>query len=506
MKTKSILFTTAILIFSLLFYKQTVGLNYLLFSILLITFSLVMHRKAWKSSQWVTIASGTLISGFFCFYNASAFAITMSIVSVLILGFVNRWKKISVLTALLAGIGSQIISVALIIKGRILRNKLRKLQEIKMMEKSGKWLPIVIVIAVVLIFASLYSSINPVFEKFTSDIFKYISPGWFFFCILGFILLYSFFYPTRIVRIFTSIENKNSKPILLENLNPENSFLGNKINISNEIFTAKMLFIILNCLLLFLNISDVNYLLLKGSLPYDITLSDYVHKGVGAVIVSIIFAISLIIFFFRGKLNFDSSSKTIKILTYIWIFQNIVLIGMTIYKNQLYIESYALTYKRIGVYFYLFFSLIGLALTAYKVFTRQSTWFLFRSNAFAFYVILILACTLNWNSIVTNYNLKHKNDKDIDYLLNLEYENLPLLWKIEAFNKSYYDYYEIKNETNQKIHNLPYPIINFLTDYENHDIQSYSVKKQEVYDFFMNEIKSGKVTEIQNNTENIQPN
>ncbi|MBK8808377.1 MAG: DUF4173 domain-containing protein [Bacteroidales bacterium] len=495
MKTKSILYAIAILLFSLLFYKQDVGLNYLLFAILLVAFSVVMHPNIWKTRQWLTVATGTIIAGFFCMYYASTLAIVMCIVSVLILGFVNRWKKISILTALIAGIASQLLAVILIFKGKLLSDKLRKTANKPIINKSGKWVSVFIVLIVIVVFMALYSSINPVFEKVTSGLFQSISWSWFFFCVLGFVLLYSFFYPTQLVRQFTKIENENSKSLNPENIGSENTFMGNVVPFSNEIFAAKLLFIILNGLLLLLNFTDIHYLLLKGTLPYEITLSQYVHKGVGAVIVSILFAIGLIIFFYRGKLNFDSASKMVKMLTYLWILQNIILIVMTMYKNHLYIDSYALTYKRIGVYFYLFFSIIGLVLTAYKVLTQQSTWFLFRSNAYAIYVVLILASAVNWNLVVSEHNLAHKKNQDYDYLIYLGYENYPLLWEKECLYVTSVAYPVDSNYVISDGKTLPSHITYFLSDYENHNIQSYCFKKQEVYDYFNNKIKAGEIND-----------
>lgn len=96
-------------------------------------------------------------------------------------------------------------------------------------------------------------------------------------------------------------------------------------------------------------------------------LSDAVHSGVYASIVSIILAVVIIAIFFRGSINFIRENGTLKTLTFIWIGLNSLLIASIFTKTYLYIDQYGLSMKRIGVVVYLTLCLIGLFTTFLKV-------------------------------------------------------------------------------------------------------------------------------------------
>jgi len=265
-------------------------------------------------------------------------------------------------------------------------------------------------------------------------------------------------------------------------------------NLESERSSALLLFVILNLLLLFLNITDIHYIFFKGELPKGITYSDYVHSGVEAVIMSIVFAILLIAYYFRGPINFDAKSKNIKALTYLWIVQNIVLIVMAAVKNQLYIDAYSLTYLRIGVYYYLAFSIIGLILTFYKIFFKKDTWFLFRSNSFVFYWVLILSCLFNWNIIVTHYNLKYSHEIDYSYLNSLGHQNYPILWESKFYDSINKEAYQLRLTGKYETYYLPETIGTFLEDCEKSEIIIWCATREKTYQYFEELAKSNKLT------------
>jgi hypothetical protein len=158
-----------------------------------------------------------------------------------------------------------------------------------------------------------------------------------------------------------------------------------------------------------------------------------VHQGTGTVIVSIVIAISIILFYFRGTLNFSEQSKTIKVLAYLWIAQNVFMLISTGFRNDLYIAEYGLTYKRIGVYIYLLLASIGLVTTFIKILKLKSNHFLFRSNGWLFYGVLIIACFVNWDVMITWYNIQLPKQIEKTYLVKLSDKTLPQLFALESY-------------------------------------------------------------------------
>ena len=178
---------------------------------------------------------------------------------------------------------------------------------------------------------------------------------------------------------------------------------------------------------------------------------------------------------------------------YAWIVQNIVLVVMAAFKNQVYIEAYSLTLKRIGVYYYLAFSILGLLLTLYKIYFRKDTWFLFRSNSFGIYIVLILSCAFNWNMIVTQYNLKNSKQIDAVYLKSLGYENYPLLWEGRFFETGGQQRFDLQLTGDIRHYDLPVEVGEFLKEYESAGMPSYCIFKDRTYQYYVQLAKSDKL-------------
>lgn len=506
MKTKNWLYLITVICFSILFYRQEAGINFVLFAGLLLLASGLLTKTLWKTKQWLIIAAGVFISSFFVMYYANGLTIVMSIISLLILLILQKSKSSSYLVALFSGILSIFGFLIFIILGNINARRLKQLQKNQQNNRVRRWQTVLIVAIVSFLFLSLYRSINPIFDSYFSVFFGNITWGWIFFTLFGTIILYPFFYPPRFLRKVLTPEYKYGAAITEASLrtNIQTNF-GLFSSFENERHSALLMFAVLNLLLLFLNITDIHYLFLEGQLPVGITYSDYVHSGVGAVILSIIMAIALITFYFRGHINFDAKSKPVKILTYSWIVQNITLVVMALFKNQLYIDAYSLTYKRIGVYYYLSLAILGLLLTLYKIIYRKDTWFLFRSNSFGIYVVLVLSCAFNWNTIVTRYNLKNSRQVDYPYLSNLGYQNYPLLWEDKFYDLHSKQEFELQLTGDKKNYYLPFKIGKFLQNYENTGVQSYCIARKKTYRYFLQQAKANQLVIIKDELKENDP-
>lgn len=494
MKTKNWFYLITLSIFTILFYRQDAGINFLLFASMLLIISGILNKTVWKTKQWLTIAAGTFISAFFVAWYSNSLTITMAIFSLIILGTIQNSKRTSYFIAFFTGIITIMCSVIFMILAKINANRLKQFRKTQPAGSAYKWWPLLIVTIISFIFILLYRDINPVFDVYFKTLFTDFDLDWLIFTLFGAFLLYTFIFPPRLVKKLLRLEREYGKTIVHDaSISKTQSDFSIFSSFEHERYSALLLFVVLNLLLLFLNVFDIQYLFLKGELPANITYAEYVHRGVEAVILSILLAIGVISYYFRGLINFDAKSKFIKILTYFWIVQNIILVIMTAFKNQIYIDAFSLTFKRIGVYYYLGFSILGLLLTLYKIYFRKDTWFLFRSNSFGIYTVLILSCAFNWNMIVTRYNLKNSQQVDAYYLKSLGYENFPLLWEGKFFEFGEQQGFELQLTGKIKHYDLPGEVGEFLKDYENTGIQSYCITKEKTYQYFAQLAKSNKL-------------
>ncbi|MGZ6539975.1 MAG: leucine-rich repeat domain-containing protein, partial [Bacteroidia bacterium] len=203
------------------------------------------------------------------------------------------------------------------------------------------------------------------------------------------------------------------------------------------------------------------------------------------------------------ELNFYKGNKALKLLAFLWILQNAFMIVSTAYRNNLYINEYSLTYKRIGVYIWLLLAMIGLMTTFLKIFKRKSNWFLFRSNGWLFYAVLVISSLINWDVILSDFNInraevKHK-PLDRSYLISLSEKNLPQLLTLsdkikDSVNTDDSDFsslefsrgYEsapLAIDTKPALHNKLY---RFLEEMQSQQWQSFCFEKKRVHhDIFM---------------------
>ncbi|MET3537639.1 DUF4153 domain-containing protein [Chryseobacterium limigenitum] len=164
----------------------------------------------------------------------------------------------------------------------------------------------------------------------------------------------------------------------------------------------------LNILLIFF-IATYNYEQFFESVKTPNQLSEETHERVNAVIVSIVMAILVIMFYFKSSFNFDPKAGLMKILAKIWILLNVILVFSAMMKNYEYIVSYGFTYKRLGVCGFLILSLIGLIMTFIKIQLKKRNAFLFNTMVGYMYGTILVCSYFNWGGFITSQNISRNN-------------------------------------------------------------------------------------------------
>jgi len=197
-------------------------------------------------------------------------------------------------------------------------------------------------------------------------------------------------------------------------------------------------FFCLNILLIFFIIT-YNYEQFYEVSKTPVQLSEETHERVNAVIMSIVMAVLVIMFYFKSSFNFDPKAQLMKILARIWIILNAVLVFSAALKNYEYIISYGFTYKRLGVLAFLLLAVIGLALTFIKIQKKKRNAFLFNTMTWYFYGTILACSYVNWGGMITSQNMKRK-----DFVVNYHLE------QINFSEKGLLKYAEEKNDPQLK--------------------------------------------------------
>lgn len=75
------------------------------------------------------------------------------------------------------------------------------------------------------------------------------------------------------------------------------------------------------------------------------------------------------------------------------------------FRNHLYITEALLSYKRIGVYYWLFFATLGLVITWFKIQKNKTTWYIIERFSNWIFIVLAFLSFPKWDSIISDYNL-----------------------------------------------------------------------------------------------------
>ncbi|MEI7979253.1 MAG: DUF4173 domain-containing protein [Bacteroidota bacterium] len=446
MKNGIFIFISSI-IYTYLLYNQGIGVNILLLNLVLIPTLFLSNRNYLKNKLSLLFAAGALISSVFSFVNGHAITVWANIFSLSFLSISINLKQQTIISSLVHILFSYMTSIAQIVK----RFKVKYFSENH--ENGTLRKRIVIYLSSILVFTLfviLYQASYITFSIFLSQFsLAFINARVLFFYSIGFILIYAFYRP-RILAVL-AIYEKFLPLTVTQNQYQNYSFIGNSVTEETEFKTGVLMLSLLNGLLLLVNVLDLQFMFGGELLPANISYSEYVHQGIFSLILSIIIAIGIILWYFRGTQNF-AQQKTLKVLAYVWIAQNLLMLLSAAYKNNLYINEFSLTYKRIGVYVFLIATAAGLLFTLIKLLTKRSNFYLVKANSLAWYVILVMAVPIGWDKMITEFNIYQAQSKgkepDVAYLWSLSYQAYPALinYEISKYGKDYMNYYYPKQK------------------------------------------------------------
>jgi hypothetical protein len=422
-------------IFTFLFHRQALGLNLFLFEGLFFLWLIINKQFRLKGLYPISIGLGFILSSAFTVIHHSAYTF--------VIHFLFAFAFIGVLIYPQAR--SLITSLGLATTN-LYRSQKKFVKDITSSKLKGKSLGrhlvrlsiYIIPLVIIIIFILIYRNSNPVFNELLNDIgsffnlrltafFAYFDTLILLTLFLG-MLFSSFIYIRVREKVIINADANSSeflkKPVETDSpLKPKNALL-------NEYRSGIFLFLILNAILLVLNVIDVKWVWFNFEWEGQY-LKQFVHEGTYLLILSILLSMALVLFYFRGKLNFYENNKLLKFLSLIWLAQNAVLAVSVAIRNYWYIEYFALAYKRIGVFIFLIIVIFGLYTILTKVLHRKSAFYLLKTNVYAVLLVLLLTSFVNWDTVIARYNFSHaeKSFLHLDFMAGLSDKALPYLDK-----------------------------------------------------------------------------
>ncbi|MCR4031012.1 MULTISPECIES: DUF4173 domain-containing protein [Flavobacterium] len=413
-KHQIILACTAV--FLLLFYNESVGINISIFGVVLtLLISYFFQEKFVDRSHLVLVMTSILSCFAFAWYGdaASFFALALSI---LFLQFKTQDGELKIIQVFPLIILNGFASI-----GRIFMFN-QWLPERKIHNDFAKKLVAFVVIPLVFLglFFIVYSfGSNHFSSLFTDYELDLNMPQLIGISILGFYISFSFWNYWVPDTCYEYNSRLNNNFVNVSNIKNQSTF--SFLDLDFERKSGEITLFLLNIMLLVF-IGTYNYeqffeVIEKANLSSD------THERVNAVIFSILMAVGVILFYFKGGFNFDEKATTLKKLAKAWLVLNVVLIVSTMIKNTEYVSFYGLTYKRLGVYAFLILAIIGLIVSFQKIQKQKTNAYLFNQMVWYFYGTIILCSYVNWGSLITNYNISVNKGVEPVFLSGLNFND-----------------------------------------------------------------------------------
>lgn len=444
----SLLLTGAFLI-NALFWKEQMGLNTLLFDLFLSAVLFYLYPEARRSSTVRWLFLGRLTTLAMVLWHHTALSQTAYIVLTIFSAVFVQYAHRSVWYAM----GSFALNGLFVVPGIINAIPLREKSNARKV-RIGRILRLLIIPGIIAIpFLVLYSGSNPIFSGYVERFLQWgadsfgrfwelFSPGRFFFLLVGLLITgililrprVNFFgekdlrHSDQLHRLRRSVYQSRSASEQLHALFFGSWAKGN-LALKYWYWVGLVSLALLNLMLMTLNSIDISVLWFRRVVASPAQLSQMTHEGIDFLILSLILAIAVLLIFFRGNLNFYKQSKGLRLLVLLWIIQNGILIVSVALRDYYYISEAGLTYKRIGVVVYLLLALTGLVTVFWKITYNRSVYFLFRVNAWAAVVILVVSSTVNWDAYITQWYINRSAQKPVpaQYLYALSEKTWPLL-------------------------------------------------------------------------------
>ncbi len=420
-------------ILTILFHKQPPGLNLWIAEMIFFGWMFLNRQIPLRNRLVQVTFAGVLVTLLATVLVHSVFSGWMHAISLLVFaGMLSVPELRSMASGLATGIVNSVMAQVTYLKG------IRQFQVGK--KPVGSWLwksrIFLIPLVIIIVFISIYRNASPVFDDLMEQ-----SLGWvgeriadlfenFNFALLGTFILCMAIAVLMLVRnkvlFIANADSSASDTVLRKKVRRFRKTLG--MGLKNEYRAAIFLLVALNLLILILNATDIHWVWFNFEWEGQY-LKQFVHEGTWLLIFSILISITIVLWFFRGNLNFLSSNRTLKILSYIWLLQNVILTVSVSIRNFYYISYFSLAYKRIGVIIFLILTLIGLITVLYKVMHKRSGFWLTRTNAMAWFIVLVTSSAVPWDIFIARYNFAHAGQSfvHLNFLSGISDKALPYL-------------------------------------------------------------------------------
>ena len=155
---------------------------------------------------------------------------------------------------------------------------------------------------------------------------------------------------------------------------------------------------------------DLTCLWCGADLPDGLSHAQYAHRGAYPLVATALLAgvFALI------SRPYTEGQPRLRRLLALWLGQNILLVISSLYRLDLYVESYGLTYLRIAAAIWMGLVAMGLMLTAWQIWRGKTNLWLMQRNALMLLAVLYACCFVNFAAVIAHSNLERFAADELD--------------------------------------------------------------------------------------------
>jgi hypothetical protein len=154
---------------------------------------------------------------------------------------------------------------------------------------------------------------------------------------------------------------------------------------------------------------DLTYLWGGAALPDGLSHAEYAHRGAYPLIATALLAAGFVLVAMRPN-GPAEHSRLIRPLVLLWTGQNILLVVSSIFRLDLYVAAFSLTYLRFAAFVWMVLVAAGLVLMLIQIALRKPNSWLIAANAISLALVLYVCCFINTPYLVASYNVEHSRE------------------------------------------------------------------------------------------------
>lgn len=150
---------------------------------------------------------------------------------------------------------------------------------------------------------------------------------------------------------------------------------------------------------------DAIYLLGGATLPDGMSYAHYAHRGAYPLVAAALLAGAFVIIAVRPSTAMERD-PVIRRLVFAWIGQTLVLLATSLWRLDLYVSAYSLTYLRAAAAIWMILVGFGLGWILIRLFANKSNAWLIKANLLTLLAVLHACCFVDFGGQIARFNVE----------------------------------------------------------------------------------------------------